>query len=637
MNIVSSNLHGSRLIDAAITYAKLGYRVFPLLKGKKTPATRIGYKAATSAEKQIRTWWLKCPDFNIGIATEGLVVIDLDGTDNLWLKQPWPKASPKASTPRGGKHYYFQDPEGKWRSSAGKLALNVDVRSSGGYIVAAPSVVDDKTYKWDRPLCSTTELPTVPTWLRVCFEQFDEKVKQKIPKPDHTRSGDDFSAHATWEETGLFEAGWTWYRQIDTEIGHLSRPGKSGCISATVGIIQNQFGVPLFFTFTPNGGLPANEAMSKFAVYTHLKHAGDFEEAAKELAEMGYGKAADPTAIRKPAMTSFANMESREIEYLWHGRIPLGKLTVIAGRPKAGKSFLTCDIAARVSTGSIWPDGAPCQQGEVIFMTAEDDPEDTIRPRLESSGADLSRIHLLHGINSFDGTEEKEAMILLDDVEAIDEAIKNTTDCKLVIIDPVGSFLGRKVDAHRDNEVRSILAPIAKIARDNNVAIVLVCHVRKSAGNYADGQILGSVAFTGIPRSIYHLDRSEEDSTLCRFLPGGTNVGPPMPGLGFRITGDPARIEWEPEPLDMTADDAMAEAAANNRPGPKSDILDSAITWLRSRLQCGAVHSKILFDEWINGEGGAKATLQRAKEALSIVSRRCGSAWIWQLPVETEE
>ncbi|MEZ6142124.1 MAG: bifunctional DNA primase/polymerase [Zavarzinella sp.] len=636
MNILSSNHRKSSLLDAAIQYANMGYKVFPLVTGKKAPATTNGFKDATCNLDQIRAWWTKFPNANIGIATEDLVVIDLDGTDNVWLNQPWPKQTPIASTPRGGKHYYFHAAGNKWKSSAGQLDENVDVRSMGGYIVAPPSVVDGKKYTWDRPLCTVTELREAPQWLRGCLTYHHDKGENNLPAPDRNRPGDDFSARGSWEDTGLIDAGWKWHHQLDPDRGFLTRPGKDSGISATVGMLRNKYGLPLFFSFTPKGGLPANEAMSKFAVYAHLQHEGDFEKAAKDLAARGYGKAGR-TAVRKPVMTSFADIESREIEYLWPERIPIGKLTLIAGRPKAGKSFLTCDIAARVSTGSTWPDGTPCQQGEVIFMTAEDDPEDTIRPRLENAGADLKKIHLLRGITCSDGTEEKELMIRLTDVEQIDQAIKDVPGCRLIIVDPIGSFLGGDVDAHRDNEVRSILAPIAKIARDNNVAIVLVCHVRKSAGNYADGQILGSVAFAGIARSIYHLDRSSEDHSLCRLLPGGTNVGRQMTGLGFRINGDPARIEWESEPIDLTADDALEAEAANMRPGPKPEALDTAKNWLKSQLEGESpVRSKTLFDAWINGEGGSKPTLQRAKEALGIVSRKNGNSWYWELPVDEE-
>ncbi len=86
------------------------------------------------------------------------------------------------------------------------------------------------------------------------------------------------------------------------------------------------------------------------------------------------------------------------VDWLWPGRIPAGRMTLLVGRPGEGKSFVTCDWAARISRGSPWPDGALCKMGSVILMSAEDDPGDTIRPRLDAAGADCSRIYLLRAV-----------------------------------------------------------------------------------------------------------------------------------------------------------------------------------------------------------------------------------------------
>ena len=83
-------------------------------------------------------------------------------------------------------------------------------------------------------------------------------------------------------------------------------------------------------------------------------------------------------------------------------RIPLGRITLLVGRPGEGKSFFTLDVAARVSTGTPWPDGGECPAGSVILISAEDDPADTIRPRLEAQSADIGRVHLLSAVRMVD-------------------------------------------------------------------------------------------------------------------------------------------------------------------------------------------------------------------------------------------
>lgn len=157
-----------------------------------------------------------------------------------------------------------------------------------------------------------------------------------------------------------------------------------------------------------------------------------------------------------PILTCLADVEPRPVQWLWHGRIPLGRITLLVGRPGEGKSFFTTDAAARVSIGNRWPDGAPCETGSIIIVSGEDGPGDTIRPRLDAHYADCSKVHLLSAVRKvdFDSGKPSEVMFTLADVEALELALQRVADCKLIVIDPIGSFLGRRTDAHRDNEVR---------------------------------------------------------------------------------------------------------------------------------------------------------------------------------------
>ena len=118
----------------------------------------------------------------------------------------------------------------------------------------------------------------------------------------------------------------------------------------------------------------------------------------------------------------------------------------------------------RVSTGTPWPDGSHCERGSVLFITAEDDPGDTIRPRLDAHRADVSRIHLLAGTLTSDKKgEDREIRFTLQDVGVLEATLDMLPDCRLIVIDPIGSFLGGRTDAHRDNQVRGVLAPVAGV------------------------------------------------------------------------------------------------------------------------------------------------------------------------------
>jgi hypothetical protein len=330
-----------------------------------------------------------------------------------------------------------------------------------------------------------------------------------------------------------------------------------------------------------------------------------------------------------------ADVEAREVEWLWPGRIPLGRITLLVGRPGEGKSFLTTDAASRVTTGTPWPDGGECPTGSVILISAEDDPGDTIRPRLDAHYADVRRVHLLSAVRRTDGEGQYERLITLADVDAIRAALERLSDCKLIVVDPIGSFLGGGTDAHRDNEVRGVLAPIAKLAEEFGPAVLVVAHRRKSAGAIADDLALGSRAFTGIARAVWHLTRDSEDKARRLLLPGKNNLSAEGNGLAFSIIGDPPRISWERDPVAMNADDALAaeNKGREQKPGPDADAFEAAAEWLAKALASGPRLAKELLDEWKNGEGGSEPTLKRAKKNMGIESFRLEipGPWCWRL------
>lgn len=163
----------TNLREAALDYAKYGYKVFPCVPGGKAPLTKNGFKDATSSEEQISKWWRTFPNANIGMPMDGLVAIDVDGAANPWLAaepERWHEieTAPLSITPRGGRHHIFLQPPGKdWRNTAGKLAPQVDTRGNGGYIVVPPSVVGDASYRWaNTGLCGpSSSIPEPPAWL----------------------------------------------------------------------------------------------------------------------------------------------------------------------------------------------------------------------------------------------------------------------------------------------------------------------------------------------------------------------------------------------------------------------------------------------------------------------------------------
>ena len=101
------------------------------------------------------------------------------------------------------------------------------------------------------------------------------------------------------------------------------------------------------------------------------------------------------------------------------------------------------------------------EPGGVLLVSAEDDPETVLRPRLDSHDANVSRVYLLRAVHRVQDGRIRRGVFTLADLPALESALRRVTDPKLCIIDPIGSFLGGNVDAHRDNEVREVLAPIS--------------------------------------------------------------------------------------------------------------------------------------------------------------------------------
>ena len=341
--------------------------------------------------------------------------------------------------------------------------------------------------------------------------------------------------------------------------------------------------------------------------------------------------------VGSPVLACMADVKPEALRWLWPGRIPLGRLSLLVGRPGEGKSFATTDWAARVSTGRAWPDGSACELGSVLLVSAEDDPGDTIRPRLDAHDAHPSRIHALRAVCGGRDAQGKpiEAAFTLADLDPLRQAIERIGDVRLIVVDPIGSYMGARVDAHRDNEVRAVLAPLGEIARQSGAAVLLVAHQRKGAATHADDLVLGSRAFTGIARSVLHLLRDPDDEQRRLLLPGKMNLSVPAPGLAFTIDGEPARVQWEPDPVQTTAGEVLARG---NGTGGQSAGTE-AEQWLRDVLSDGPMPTseiKVLAKH----DGMSWRTIERTKQRIGVKATREGfgsdGKWVWVLPIDRQ-
>jgi hypothetical protein len=160
------------MIRAAITIAKKGIAVFPCRPRDKRPATANGVKDATTDLKIIRQWWREEPQCNVAIATGAVskvFAVDIDGLDAeaelRKLESEHGALPPTVEALTGkGRHLYFRMPDCDVRNSASKLAPGIDVRGSGGYVLAPPSVhPSGRLYSWS--VDSSNSFAAAPQWL----------------------------------------------------------------------------------------------------------------------------------------------------------------------------------------------------------------------------------------------------------------------------------------------------------------------------------------------------------------------------------------------------------------------------------------------------------------------------------------
>jgi hypothetical protein len=355
------------------------------------------------------------------------------------------------------------------------------------------------------------------------------------------------------------------------------------------------------------------------------------------------GAGARPSSRAHLKVTRASDVTPQLIRWLWPGKIALGKPTLVAGDPGLGKSMLTVNLAAHVSTAMDWPAaGGRCPQGDVLFISAEDDAADTIRPRLDAAGADPKRVHLVGGVVSLnaDGGPEQRLLSLRRDVELVREAAMALPELRLIVVDPVSAYLDG-ADSHCNAEVRGLIAPLSELAGFLGAAIVFVTHLNKGgSGGSALYRATGSLAFVAAARAAYLVSKDKADPGVRLFLPLKNNLGPDMTGLSYRIdelNGVPF-VKWDTEPVTTTADDALGR----NDKGDdcESTLAADAADWLRDVLSLAPVPSDDV-KKHAKAAGYSWATIRRAQAALGVKPQRVGGAggagaWRWVLPDEQQ-
>jgi len=342
-----------------------------------------------------------------------------------------------------------------------------------------------------------------------------------------------------------------------------------------------------------------------------------------------------PDGTGRAGLVRLSDVVPERVTWLWPGYLPAGKLSLIEGDPSVGKSTLMADLAARVTTGARWPDGAanPHPPSGVLILSAEDGLADTVRPRFDVAGGDPDRAFVLDSVRYTDesGAARERLPTLPDDAPLIRDIVIEH-DVRLIIVDVLMAFLGGKVDAYRDQDVRAALAPLARLCAETGAVMLPLRHLTKGAAQalYRGG---GSIGIIGAARTCYLVGRDPDDRERRMIASQKNNLAPDAPTLAYRIEGDEAtgtgRIVWEPSPVpNVGPSDLLVEQADRSE-------LSEAATWLACYLseQGGSAKSADA-RKAARAEGITDKALRVARERLHVATERVGwpSITMWSLP-----
>ena len=342
-----------------------------------------------------------------------------------------------------------------------------------------------------------------------------------------------------------------------------------------------------------------------------LAWCGIVQSALQVLQQIKENEATEPDEIEGVCLSEVAD---EPVRWLWPGKIPLGKVTVICGAAGLGKTSWSLDLAARVSVGAAWPDGSSGPEpGRVLLLNAEDSLGEMVRPHLEGGGAKLHKITALRRMSSGlkAGPTVERDFDLARDIPALRLRVEMLGTVRLVIIDSLEAYCG--VAGQRSLKMRRLLAELGKMAADFGVAVVIV-----SASSKCELPV----------KTVWRVDCDVLDAGLRWCVPVRCQCGPLPSGLGFRITR--AGLAWQPQPLVLTAD----RLAGSSSKQDSSWRLREISQWLQGYMGTGPMAAQEVLDAG-QAAGWSASQVKRAKQSLRIKCHKEPGErgrWIWDLP-----
>lgn len=328
-------------------------------------------------------------------------------------------------------------------------------------------------------------------------------------------------------------------------------------------------------------------------------------------------------------------------KWLWKHWLAAGKAHVFGGAPGSGKTSIALDFAATISRGGAWPDGSHAPVGNVVIWSGEDDPTDTLAPRLLGANADMDRIFFVGDVRE---TGKVRAFDPARDIEQLKVAIVAAGGAQMLVVDPLVAAISG--DSHKNAEVRKSLQPLVDLAANVGAALIGVTHFSKgTSGREPVERLTGSLAFGALARIVLVAAKipaekeSEQPSRV--FMRAKSNIGPDDGGFEYELRHSnldhfegvsASRVEWG-EQIEGAARDVLNEAEPSN--DKAGGAVGTASNFLRALLADGPMATKEIRAQ-AEGAGISWAAIRRAQNILGIAPRRQGygaTGWFeWSLP-----
>jgi putative DNA primase/helicase len=619
-------------------YASLGWRVLPCHNptagggcscGKSTckkpgkhPRISEWQNKASSDPQQIELWWQTWPEANVGVRlgpASNLIDIEYDSDEGKATADELLEfvATARYRSHRST-HHLFTFPTGlaiptavvAWRG----LEIRFGTDKAGAQSIFPPSLhTSGQRYQWlNHPSEFRPAAP--PQWLAEAIAPAQRPV------------------------VATMAAGFTMAETLDNAPGY-AEGNRHRKLLELVGRELGLCGVSpdvahkaLAWNLRNAPPLPESEVLGvvdKLAQRETVKPSRLVASASQPIVAAG----TPPTLVLPSATASLVTRMGRDIQpeelaWLWPGRIPIGKLTLIVGMGESGKTFICCDLMARLSRDAVFADGTRGVVAASALATAEDGLSDTIRPRMDAHGADLNKWHSIDLVRVGD----RAAALSFDQHLPVLEAwLTAHPEVKLLVVDPLPAFLG-KVNSHVDAEVRTVLTPLKQLAEEKGVAVVGIMHLSKSNDRSVAQRVSGSIAFLNAARVVWSVSKDPDDPTEQRRLMTrvkGNIAGVAQTGLAF-VLNEQGVVEWDPEPIYVSANEVESDLKLDR------SKMNAAIDLLQAELERGPRLATDIQTE-ANRHAVSKRTLHRAKGEIGVLAYQQGRKWWWALPGQVPE